>query len=505
MIGMIRSKFLKIELKSWKFWVTVFILYTFIAFWPLLWWGLTSLSFKPNLVVFINENEARPCGGFATAVGEWRVLPPFFSFQNSYNLAQDLGPAPQILKPVAGNQKFWDLGVDTDPEVCHQKFEKAYTAITEQEVHQTILINASVLEDLLGQPSFFAENSRKVANIDRHDEAALAARKNILKPVFYKLIIRKVLNPFAWPGFAREVRALVDAGDIYVPGISPYLIKKEEDFAVIEWNLGGGKSSRYLDKKVVLKAIQNKEGEWNMYFDFSAHHLGSYDEPLSQDWKGVFEIHFPTFTGISPQFFPAEIKPGGTFEKSLSFSVKDHLTSFGFLSPRGQEIFAEVKIQAFGQNRIIAPSNSLLRVRENRALARQSLKGKRIHFDFEVLPDQIAPFVTLHEVIGRDITKDLFVENQQKYYFYAEIHFNEPVILKEDFKVDIVDRSVGQKSIIQNPSVEATVLLEDKRTLLLQLTLDQFQKDERFGLLLEGVEDRVGNALKTAQRTLITR
>ncbi len=93
----------KIKSVHWKFWkrttqksskpkkrkrrlhlgeifILLVVAYFAISFWPLRELVINGFLGGRTLIVFTNEAEARPCGGFVTAVGEVQLFPPVVRF-----------------------------------------------------------------------------------------------------------------------------------------------------------------------------------------------------------------------------------------------------------------------------------------------------------------------------------------------------------------------------------------------------------------------------------------
>jgi len=175
---------INLKLFSLSWWQCLLILvFVWLAFviWPIKGFLLPQHWWGQSLFVVMNDNEARPCGGFATAYGELSL--PLFNLNigSTYELNADLGEAPEPLNQVSDRLYFWDLGTSIDLNQCVADFKSGYLANTDVEVDRVILVQMSFLENwakILGNNTFFADISRQVANVDHHDEISLENRKN---------------------------------------------------------------------------------------------------------------------------------------------------------------------------------------------------------------------------------------------------------------------------------------------------------------------------------------
>ncbi len=503
-----------------KYFFGLFLVYLLMVLWPIR--GFLSPTFwsGKHLVLFTNEAEARPCGGFVTAFGTLSLLPPNLSLKNSYHFEKaSFGLATFPLSRVSVKKQFWDLGDNPNLSVCAKGFQYAYEQATNESINQTILVDLGTIESVLNllgsinindkkidSAHFFSTLSRTVADIDRHDEDALQTRKTPLSNVG-KTVVRKILvRPWIWSKVTQIIGKSLDNGNIYSEKISPKIQPNKNDFSIIEWNLGGGKSSRFLQKEAFLSAYETQPNKWDINLKFTARHLGGEDEPVSQNWKGVFQIKTPAFLDATDQYLETKILPGTSFEKSLEWKFEGNLEEkqLSFFRPRGSDLFLRVNISHFPQKYI---QDANFPYHENVGQYQEILKDFRKVFIWKVTNDKLSPFITLHEVISDLPAKLLakFPEKESQKYFYAEIHFNEPVKLTPNFSALIIDRNFEEKFVTDHPLLTKKLLLDDNQTLLLQFSQEKEQINERFYLQISGIEDFWGNQIETQKRTLITR
>ncbi len=499
----------------------LFLVYLLFVLWPIRGFLRPSFWSGQHLILFTNEAEARPCGGFLTAFGTVSLFPPKLKLKNSYHFEKNsFGLANFPLSRISLKKRFWDLGDSPSLSTCTKEFQAAYTQATNEEINQTILIDTKTIELVLellktikinnekvDSKNFFSVLSRTVADIDRHDENSLQTRKTPLsevgKSVFKKILVR----PWLWHKVTRIINNGITNGNIYSENISPKIEPNQNDFAIIEWNLGGGKSSRFLDKNIYLSAYEYKPNLWDISLKFTVHHLGGNDEPVSQDWKGVFQIKIPDFlSDTKDEYLETTIPIKSTFEKELKWKFEGNLAEKGlsFFKQRSSNVFLKVNISHFPQKYI---QNANFSFHENIGQFQSKIQNFRKTFSWKTKNDTTTPFITLHEVISSLPTNLLekFPEKINKKYFYAEIHFNEPVILGQNFNVLCLDRNFKEKSITDHPLPTKKLLLDNNQTLLLQFTQEIKQPNERFYLQLSGVNDFWGNEIKIQKRTLITR
>lgn len=508
---------------------------------PSRWWG-------ESLIVLMNENEARPCGGFVTAYGVAKMPFGGVELNNSFAFPDvDLGSAKVPLDRVANTQNFWDLGTTSNLNQCGQEFLSAYERATGSFPDRVFLIHSDVVENYLkalgpikaGEAkltgdNFFAYTSRLVADIDRHDEATLTERKNPLHLFGKRLIISTVLRPWRWHAISQSLREAEKKGSLHLHTAGEEQIElwqknPERAVTLSEWNLGGGKSSRYLDKQWSVLLTQTDEDTWVLENQLTVTHLGGQDEPLSQTWQGGFE--FVAF-GRETRFVPATINPGATFTHTETFtmansdlftawkSIGSELATLNLYTPPYQDWHMRFGVSALGQQQIKAVTTNLA-VQENTARwdGRNDLRGEA--FSFALTPDGLAPFLTWHKPLtdpSNAVSEALALVPGD---VVVELHFNEPIripgarpatlengwkrYLARDLKITLQDRNYAVPDITENLSVQTGLLLSDKTTLLLKIRPEAYQTNERYYLEIEGITDRWGNRQKIENRTVITR
>ena len=502
-----------------KYFLYAILVYLIFVIWPIKGFLRPSFLFGNHLMIFTNEAEARPCGGFVTAFGEVSLFPSKFYLKNSYSLEDaHFGLTTFPLSRVAEKRQFWDLGDTSNLLFCAKGFRQAYEQATGRKVNQVILIDLRTVESILallgkidinGQKveakDFFAIVSRMVADVDRHDEKALNTRKTPLSTVGKSAMKKIIFRPWIWWKVTRILSKSLKSGSVYNTVLSPEIKVESHDFVLTEWNLGGGKSSRFLDKILSITAREYAPDRWKISLDFMVRHLGGEDEPVSLLWKGVFELTTPVFLSDESTYWETEIEPGGVFAKHLEWDYEGDLSAEGFsvFTPRGQKLFLNINVSEMSQSRI----SSNIESHENVLSFKGFLENYRKRIQWSVKADNIAPFITMHEVINPHFSDRMALKFPQKEgldYFYAEIHFNELVSLDDDFSVLIQDRDVANRKT-EHPILETHLLLGDQKTLILQFAQSKIQKDERYYLQITGVSDMWGNTIDASKRTLITR
>ncbi len=495
--------------KKWWFWLGLLILFIFVCAWPVRWAFTPNFLTQTHLVLLTNEAEARPCGGFVTAFGEVRLLPLKLKLQNVYALAdKSFGIAQPPLDMVSKDVKFWDLGTSPDLKTCADNFLGG-AKMAGMKYSRVIFVNIETAEKLIRDTNFFADMTRSIANTDRHDEKSLAERKSPLSHFGKKIVLKTALQPWTWPRITREIGHAVKSGELYVSGISPELKPEENDIAAIEWNLGGGKSSRFLKRNLDISVRELIPQHWQVTVKARLDHLGQADEPLSQLWKGGVEMRFPSAWGAQNEFLNIALSPGETWQHKWVFEPHGALEQVGVFAPRGQSWDIDWRLSLFGQQTFV---NSSFDTHENVGTWRKNLRTERKDFQWTATGDTTRPFVTLHEWLQMDQVPEKARERWAGNYMrssarfsVAELHFSEPIMVTRQLKVIFRDKNFEDKEITADPIFDEFLLWSGEQTALIGFWQNEIQPNERFTVRLEGLTDTNGNEISDKEYTIIDR
>ncbi len=496
-------------LKKWWLWLGLIVLFGIVCVWPIRWAFTPSFLTQTHLILLTNEAEARPCGGFVTAIGEMRLFPPKINLRNVYALTdKSFGTAQPPLNMVAKEVKFWDLGTSPDLKICAKAFHGGanMAGIPHSRV---IFINVETAEKLIDEKHFFADMTRTIANTDRHDEQSLAERKSPLSNLGKTLILKTILQPWTWPRITREIGAAVKSGELYISGISPDLKPGKSDIAAIEWNLGGGKSSRFLKRNLDISVRELTPQHWQIKVKTRLEHLGQADEPLSQLWKGGIEMRWPDAWGAPNEFLNIALAPGENWWHEWTFEPQGSLEHIGVFAPRGQTWDVDWRLSLFGQQTF---ETSNFDTHENVGTWRNDVRTGRKDFQWTAAKDVTRPFVTLHEwlQVGQipKKAKKRWAKNFMKSnarFNVAELHFSEPVMVTNKLKVTFRDKDFENTEIIEVPIFDELLLWSGEQTALIGFWQNEIQPNERFTIQLKGLIDAAGNEISDKEYTIIDR
>lgn len=247
---------------------------------------------RKYLVLFQNDAELRPTGGFMTAYtilradeGEVRA----YRSSDIYDLDGRFGkyvPAPAILKKYLKSSRWHlrDMNLSPDFKVSMETFRKYFETIPGEKVVGIITVDTKVLKDLLdiigeihvgGYGNFSSENDERCQcpNViyemellaDRPLGALNPQRKAVLGPMMQEVLLRALgLPKDQWPTLFEKVFELIEEKHVLF-----YLYDEEEQKAleafggagrikdypgdylhINDANFGGAKSNLYITHEV---------------------------------------------------------------------------------------------------------------------------------------------------------------------------------------------------------------------------------------------------------------
>lgn len=304
----------------------------FLPYYPF----ISGFPFSKNyIVLFQNNYELRPTGGFISAYGILNFkfgIPTSFQIFDSYSIQrpEEFIAAPYpidklLAHPFYEGFTFRDANYSPDLKTSAYQIIKFYNlAYPNKKIDGIITVNTSIIEDILSkygsikikdikfdQYNYFTNLEYLVTNIDKHNIKELENRKNILNEFYKALMYKIILTPAKYPQFTDIISASLDNKNIqfYTNDnfVSSLLARKnwdgkfpnertmqENDFlGIIESNLGGVKSNRYISKYIEYDIyIQKVNNEYigEVVLNITLKHNGVYNEPLSYVYNGFLNI-----------------------------------------------------------------------------------------------------------------------------------------------------------------------------------------------------------------------
>lgn len=241
------------------------------------------------LLVFQNDAERRPTGGFITAYGtlKFRFGIPIMEFGNVYDdkLIQkgEEFPDPTIAGLIGGpfypGHGFRDGNFDPDFPTSAKELMRLYKlGYPDADFDGVIAIDFTAFENLakaidpeiVGESGLFAEIEKRVQGIDLHDPEALKNRKNFLSELAKRVVRKAIFSPTLYDDLADSIVKSLSEKHIQFYFTDPKLqfrargkgwtgelpfVADSDLLAINEGNYGGMKSSRYLVRDVEYDVV----------------------------------------------------------------------------------------------------------------------------------------------------------------------------------------------------------------------------------------------------------
>jgi len=295
------------------------------------------LESKNYLVVFQNNDEMRPAGGFVSAFGIAKFSHGIFAGIDVQDVYGEVDNHPYMEPPYPMKQllndksytgyNFRDANYWADfPQSAAELVRMLHVTKPDLQIDGVIAVNYSFMEDLLGavgpidvdgeifeKNSLFSLLEYDVNNVDRHDADALLSRKSILKDFAQKLIKKIVLSPLKLRKVSDAIVHSLATKEIQLYFTNSSLQKMVEEngwsgewpstlngdfLAVVEANLGGMKSDRYMQRNVkynVTMDTNQQTGEKELVGEVTIDidHFGIENVPTNGEYTGFFRTYVP--------------------------------------------------------------------------------------------------------------------------------------------------------------------------------------------------------------------
>lgn len=528
---------------------------------------LTGFPFgqKNYIILFQNNNELRPGGGFISSFGTVKFtsgIPTGIKIEDVYG---DIDEHPYQKPPYPMEQLLaneWYKGYTLRdgnyspnyPDSAREIIRLYHLTRPNEKVDGVIAINFQVLEDLLdvlgpiqvegrqlNKDNLFEEITNQVNDVDRHNVQSLAQRKSILRPLADAIVRKIIVTPF-------KLRLISDTitRDLTTKNIQLYfanntletLARKNSwagewpstpdkaatgDFlAVVEANLGGMKSDRYIRREITYhvrfpedyfaKTKANPElltpstdpqtPTPTADLTINLHHYGIENIPLSGPYTGYFRIFNSPgqvaqalSTERDPQIQDATVKLQMGEEKTLNFQynlprtvVKDG--QYSIYIPKQSGTSGDIYNIIVELPRGFRTASDTFTSRENFATWTGPLT-RDTTLSFQLLPDRSPPNIILQE---------------NKVMNRFDVHFNED--LNQDYASDPFSYEVTDLNLITpaiTDQLRITKVETTSKDIEIYTTGETSQPEERYGVRLKNLRDTHGNVLTDRQITLVQR
>ncbi|MBD3270363.1 DUF4012 domain-containing protein [Candidatus Peregrinibacteria bacterium] len=499
---------------------------------------LTGFPFgqKNYLVVFQNNNELRPSGGFISSfatISFTAGIPTEIKIEDVYGNIDNheyISP-PYPMEELLANEwyqgySFRDANFYANfPETAEELIKMYQITRPEKEFDGVIAINFSVLENLvekigpisvngitLTKDNLFEKITESVNDVDRHSIEDLENRKSILKPLAFSLLQKIMFNPFLIRNTSDVITASLNQKEIQLYFKKPSLQKLAEDrnwggtwpdqsegdfLAIVDANLGGMKSNRYINKNINYHVTFTEENlsdktSPNAELNIKAEHYGIENIPMSGPYTGYLRF-YKSPSEKNPRDLKISLNPGETITTTESFLLSPDLVSEGeykLTIPKQSGVDNDFFTIIVELPRGWQTASSDFETKENFAIYR-GIPQKDLELKLQILPDQNPP--RLVKQSNNQINK-------------FSLHFNEDLnqsFAKDPLNYQIIDLNIN------HPEITDQIVINEIETTTKDIHIHTSgqtdQNEEHYGILIKGQRDNKGNIFEDRQVTTVQR
>ncbi len=531
----------------------LFFVWLFLGDFRFMLWRYPSLSGFPfgsrtYLVLFQNNYELRPTGGFISSYGELTFKSGFYTGMEFFDVYgevddHDFVEPPLVLSALLSGEgyqghTFRDANFDPDFRLSKDDLITFYQKTNpETRVDGVIAVDFSFLEDLvalyeplvvegyeLTEANLFETLSSVVSDIDRHNEEALAGRKDIAAPLVEKIIFKSLILPWR----LLTVRDVLAQGfeekhvlaSFNRSGLQSSFNKRGWDgalpqsdlgdfLAINEGNYGGMKSDRYITRDVQYELEVTNQIDVlgnpvvNATVTVTLSHEGGFNIPLSGPYTGYLRTMIPIGSNITLGATVSEdredvfvlgemleLQPGQTVSYSYSYELPEYVWSDGIYylhlhkqaGTQGDHYRVIVKLPQG-----VTMSSDSFDVRENIAFFDAKLTTDT-NLSFSILEDETPPRIVMHEITAMN---------------EVTVVFNEPLNVEhasDPLNFDIVDTNYGNADITDELRI-VSIRVDGAAVILTTEGMTE-QTEERYEVILRGLTDTKGNVIAPNPRTV---
>lgn len=532
-----------------------------VAFYP-------ELTGYPNserhyLILFQNNQELRPTGGFISAYGilsfrDGRLAN--LEIHDSYDkINQISAPAPYPLDrllagPSYPGHGFRDANFNPDFPTAAKDleyfFQRAYPQFP---LSGVIALNLQLIEDLLGiigpvnvdgiifnQKNLFAKLEEAVSNIDLHNLDQINDRKTVLRKFAKQLIKELPLSISSLPRLKNLLIKELNQKQILLYSKHPlleklirrqnwdgHLEKREGDYlAIVESNLGGMKSDRYISRAIhytvdisdEIFADQTRKARSELEIRFRHH--GTENIPLSGWYQGWIRTFIPQGStllqrqifdqnsqsidlydakALPPNYTETENGLLGLGDRIIFQPSEERLIKYQYELPAGTITDQTYILNLRKQPGTLADYYDIVvKVPQGRALSSRDfdIREDRAFFRGFLTQDRRLTLTILGDFYGpRIINQEIPALNQLKVYF------NEPVAPDPTYEINITD--TNRKNPDQTDQIQVIKLsFPDERILEIATQGMTNQGLEHYQIVLKNIRDRYGNVINPNPRQI---
>ncbi len=508
-------------------------------------------SSRNYLILFQNNYELRPTGGFISTYGELTFAHGFYTGLTLHDVYGEIDDhareaAPLVVStlledPNYQGHSFRDANFDPDFRITKDELIRFYTLThPEAEVDGILAVDFHFLEQWLkayeplvleqyeSKPltsdNLFEVLSAQVSDVDRHSLEVLSQRKDIQKPLVTTLIKKTLIFPWRITAFldlmAQNFREKHLLATFNLKGLQNSFHYRAWDGALPQSdagdflainlaNYGGMKGDRYLKKDVQLELEASSERDIlsnpivKAKVTVTLSHEGFYDAPFSGDYAGYLRVMIPRGSkilkggSVSENRSDSEVlgeivrlKPGETMQLTYEYELPEYVWQNGVYT---LHLHKQPGTEA-DQVRVVlhAPVGMSwiapeFDVRESTAFYDVDL-ATDVNLSFELKSDTAAP---------RLLSNELTALNE------ITVEFNEPLqsqgaALVSNYQV--IDLNQGNPNVTD--SVTVIGARAEGRFLIITTEGMTAQPEEFYEVVLVNIADRQGNVQSPEARTV---
>ncbi len=502
---------------------------------------------RQYIVLFQNNYELRPTGGFISTFGVLRFKHGLYAGIEFYDVYGEIDDHEYVEPPLVlatlledknyQGYSFRDANYNPDFPLAKEDLIRFYNLIyPDEKIDGVLAADFSFLESFVGlyeplyvegyeltERNLFETLSAIVSDIDRRDEKALANRKNITSPLVKQLLFKSIM-----PWRISKVIDLAEKAFEEKHLLATFQRKRLEkafdkrawngalpksgygDFlAVNDANYGGMKSNRYItrDVKYELEVGENKDILGNPVITATVtirlSHEGIWNIPLSGAYTGYLRTILPVGSDIingSDIIEETEsaliigelvsLKPGEEATYSYSYELPEYVWQgdeyrLHLHKQPGTDADSYEVVVRVPQGMSLETEG--MTVRENLAFYETDLRSDQ-NLSFSLVEDKTSPRIVLHEITApNEIT----------------IVFNEPIspnYASDPLLYQITDKNVANADITDSITIDSIQV--DGNAVIIRTKGMKFQPNERYKVLLKEIRDTKGNIINPSPRSV---
>ncbi len=503
---------------------------------------------RTYLVLFQNNYELRPTGGFISTYGELSFQSGFYKGIEFHDVYGDIDKHETIEPPLVlatllkdpnyKGHSFRDANFNPDFPSSAQDLITFYKLTNpDARVDGVIAVDFTFLENWLAlfeplkiddltltQQNLFETLSSVVSDIDHHDEAALATRKDSASTIAKTLLNRTLYRPWNWTPFKQLILTGLQEKHVIASfnrsGMKSSFAKRNWDGALVspdqgdflavnEGNYGGMKSNRYLFKEVTYEITITDQMDLRgnpivtgkLTVEMS--HQGIVNPPLSGPYSGYIRSFIPLGSDIIKSGTVQEpndlfdvladmvkIQPSETLTLSYEYQLPESVWNDGLYALHIQKqpgTLADHYRVFVRAPQGMSFDSSDFNVRENLAYLDIDLLTDE-NVSFRLTPDTNPPRVVSHEITAlNEVT----------------LLFNEPLSQASARNLEsyaLTDMNVKNSEMTDQLPLQS--IRQDGAKVILTFAGMTDQPEERYELVVQNLEDLHGNIISENPRTL---